>query len=220
VHAPVAVRASGGEADGTRFDRGAQDRGHGVDVVGVRVSVLAFAHHVGAQRGVRHHRADVERARHACQGVEILGERLPVPLDALVQRGAGDVLDAFHELDEVLVRVGPHRREADAAVPQDRGGHAVPTRRREVRIPGGLTVEVRVHVDETGRDQQAVGVELAPPGAVDASHLDDDAVGDRDVGRHRGRAGAVDDGAATDHEVVHQDFLSCAINRAGSRRTS
>ena len=32
--------------------------------------------------------------------VEVFGEGLPFPLDPLVQRGAGDVLDALHELDE------------------------------------------------------------------------------------------------------------------------
>ena len=134
---------------------------HRVDVVAGGVVVRALTHHVGAQRGVRHVRADVERARHALERVEVLGERLPVPLDALVERGAGDVLDALHQLDELLRAVGAHRREADAAVPEDRGGHAVPARRREVRVPGGLAVEVGVHVDEPGRDEQTVGVELA-----------------------------------------------------------
>ena len=32
--------------------------------------------------------------------VEVLGKALPLPLDALVQRGARDVLDALHELDQ------------------------------------------------------------------------------------------------------------------------
>ncbi len=139
----------------------------------VGVAVRALAHHVGAQRGVGHLRADVERARHALERVEVLGEGLPVPLDAFGQRGAGDVLDALHQLDEPLVRVGAHGREADAAVAEDGGGDAVPARRREVRVPGGLAVEVGVHVDEPGRDEQTVGVELAPGAAVDPADLDD-----------------------------------------------
>ena len=85
---------------------------------------------------------------HPLERVEVLGEGLPVPLDALGERGAGDVLDALHQLDEPLVPVGARRREADAAVAEDGGGHAVPARRREVRVPGGLAVEVGVHVDE------------------------------------------------------------------------
>ena len=63
---------------------------------------------------------------------------------------------------EPFVAVGPHRREADAAVAEDRGGDAVPARRREVRVPGGLPVEVGVDVDEAGGDHQPVGVERAP----------------------------------------------------------
>ena len=57
--------------------------------------------------------------------VEVLGERLPLPLDALVQRGAGDVLDALHQLDEPVLLAGPHRGEADAAVADHDGGDAV-----------------------------------------------------------------------------------------------
>ena len=95
----------------------------------------------------------------AVERVEVLGERLPLPLDAGGERGAGDVLDAFHQADQPVVPVGLHRREADAAVAHDDRGDAVPARRREQRVPGDLAVEVRVHVDEAGRDEQAVGVD-------------------------------------------------------------
>ncbi len=180
-------------------------------IVAGGVVVRTLTHHVGAQRGVRHVRADVERARHALERVEVLGERLPVPLDALVERGAGDVLDALHELDQLLAAVGAHRREADAAVPEECGRHAVPARRREVRVPGGLTVEVRVHVDEPGRDERTVGIELAAGESADAADLHDDAILDRDVGSSRRRAGAVDHGAAPDDEVVHQSSSALVL---------
>ena len=49
---------------------------------------------------------------------------------------------------------GPHRREADAAVAHDDRRHAVPAGRRQDRIPGRLTVVVRVHVDPARRDDQ------------------------------------------------------------------
>ena len=170
--------------------------------------VRALAHHVRAHRRVRHVRPDVDRARHALERVEVLGERLPVPVDPLGERGAGDVLDAFHQLDEPLVAVRAHRREADAAVAEDRGGHAVPARRREVRVPGGLAVEVRVHVDEAGRDEQPVGVDgragrARRPGRPRRSRR-------RRPRRRpcaRRRAGAVDDGPASDHEIVHGVIL-------------
>jgi hypothetical protein len=38
---------------------------------------------------------DVDRARQLLERVQILGEALPVPRDALGERGAGDVLDAL-----------------------------------------------------------------------------------------------------------------------------
>ena len=47
----------------------------------------------------------IENSRRV-ERVEVLGEGLPAPLDALVQRGAGDVLDAFHDLDQPLLPPG------------------------------------------------------------------------------------------------------------------
>ena len=180
------------------------DRVHGLELAGVGVFVGAPAHHVRAHRRVRNVRTDVDRARCPVEGVEVLGKRLPVPRDPLGERAAGDVLDAFHELDEPLVPVGARRREADAAVPEDGRGHAVPARRCQVRVPGRLPVEVGVHVDEPRRDQQPVGVDDASRAIVGASHVDDHAALDRYVGRRCGRAGAVDDGATPDQQVVHR----------------
>ena len=84
----------------------------------------------------------------AVERVEELGEGLPGPRQALVQRGAGDVLDALHQLDEALVVGRADRREADAAVAGDDRGDAVPRRRAEPVVPGGLAVVVHVDVDE------------------------------------------------------------------------
>ena len=50
--------------------------------------------------GVRYLGGDIESPGRGLQSIEVLGERVPLPVDALVQRGAGDVLDTFHELDE------------------------------------------------------------------------------------------------------------------------
>ena len=88
----------------------------------------ALAHHVRAHRAVRHLRADVEHLRRAVDRVEVLGEVLPLPLDAFGERGAGNVLDAFHQADQPVVLVGFRRREADAAVADHDGGDAVPAR--------------------------------------------------------------------------------------------
>src|SRR5262245_33980726 len=71
-----------------------------------------------------------------------------LPARAGCERGAGDVLDAFHQADQPLVAVGSRRREADAAVAEDERRDAVPRRRRELGVPRRLRVVVRVDVDE------------------------------------------------------------------------
>ena len=78
-----------------------------------------------------------------------------------MQRRAGDVLDALHQLDQPLVVGRAHRREADAAVAHHDRGHAMPARRCQLDVPRRLAVVVGVDVDEAGRDEGAVGVELA-----------------------------------------------------------
>ncbi len=106
------------------------------DLVGVGLALVgALAHHVGAQGGVRHLGGDVDGTRRLVERVEVLGEALPVPVDALVQRGAGDVLHALHQLDQEVLGAGAHRREADAAVAHDDGGDAVPARRGDAPGP-------------------------------------------------------------------------------------
>ena len=75
---------------------------------------------------------------------------------------------------------------------------------REHRVPGDLAVEVGVDVDEAGRDEQPVGVDLLaarrrrprPTSVTTPSSMATSAV--RRVG-----PGAVDDRAATDHQIVH-----------------
>ena len=163
----------------------------------------ARTHHVRAHRRVRDVRADVDHAAAAVERVEVLGERLPLPVDALPERGAGDVLDALHELDELLLAARVHRREPDAAVARHDRGDAVPARRGQLRVPGRLTVVVRVHVDEAGGDEQPVGVDRPARRAVDPAHLGDAAVGDRDVAGERRAAEPVDDRPTAYHEIVH-----------------
>ena len=119
----------------------------------------AITHHVRTHRAVRYLRADIEQSRRLIEEVEVLGEGLPSPPHALRERGAGDVLDALHQFDEPLAFAGPHWCEPDTAVTHDHGGDAVPARRREVRVPGDLTVVVRVDVDEAGCHEMTGGVD-------------------------------------------------------------
>ena len=136
--------------------------GHRRDVVGRRRLAVGatLAHHVQAHRAVGHLGAEVEVAGRAVEIVEVLGERLPRPRQALVEGGAGDVLDALHQLDEALVVGGTDRGEADAAVAHHHRRDAVPAGRGELVVPRRLAVVVGVDVDEPRRDEGAVGVDL------------------------------------------------------------
>ena len=118
------------------------------------------------------------------------------------ERGAGNVLDAFHQLDQALAVLDLHRREADAAIAHHRRGDAVPARGLQARIPGRLAVIVGVDVDEARRDQQALGVDLLGALARHLADRGDLAVLDRDVGLARAAARAVGHRAAADDQIV------------------
>jgi hypothetical protein len=62
-----------------------------------------------------------------------------------------------------------------------------------------------VNVDETGRHQQAIGVQHLSRGTGDATDLDDAPVGDGDIPGARRPTGAVDDGTRADQQVIHCD---------------
>ena len=127
---------------------------------------------------------------------EVLAVRLPVPRQAVEDRSPGDVLDALHHLGEVRSVPGRHGANVTPQLPSTTLVTPCQHDGRRQRVPRQLGVEVRVDVDEAGRDDAARGVDLAA--AVRRRLLDgDDAIaGDRDVGRRRRRAGAVDDRAA------------------------
>ena len=186
--AAVVERARCGEAEGAGAHGVARQIGHRRDVVGCRrlTCRAALAHHVQAERAVGDLGAEVDVAGPLVEVVEVLGEGLPRPRQAFVQRRAGDVLDALHQLDQPLVIGRADGGEADAAVAHHDRGDAVPARRRQLDVPRRLAVVVGVDVDEPGRDEGAVGVELAAAAPVDVADGGDDAVVDGDVGRaHR-----------------------------------
>ena len=162
----VVGRARRGEPERAGGHAVAHDAAHRRDVVGGGGLALRapLPHHVEAHRAVRHLRADVDVEVALAEEVEVLGEALPPPGQALVEGGAGDVLDTLHELDEAVAVLGPARREPDAAVPHHHRRDAVPRRRHDAVVPGDLAVVVGVDVDEAGHHHGAVGVDH--PGGV------------------------------------------------------
>ena len=136
---------------------------HRRDVVlgGRRVVQAALAHGVVADGAVADHPADVRTLGEATHGAEVLAVGDPVPRQTAEDGVPGDVLDALHQLGQVRAVLGAAGRERDAAVAHDHAGHAVPAARRADRIPCQLSVQVRVGVDETGRHDPAVSLDLA-----------------------------------------------------------
>ena len=101
---------------------------HALDVflVGVFQVQRAVAHHIDSHRGVRQQGAEVDVVFATLQGGQILGERLPAPIQAFVQARAGQVLDAFHQRDNRVLGVLADRGETDAAIAHHHGRDAVP----------------------------------------------------------------------------------------------
>ncbi len=123
----VVQRARGGEPECAGADPFRRDAAHLRDLLGRRGLAIctALSHHEQAQRPVAHLRGEVDVVRTALERVEVVGDALPVPGQAFVQRGAGDVLHALHELDELRVVGGVDRSEPDAAVAHHDRRHAM-----------------------------------------------------------------------------------------------
>ena len=51
-------------------------------------------------------------AGHAVERIEEVREALPFPVQPFMQRGAGNVLDRFHQVDQPAAMLPAHRREA------------------------------------------------------------------------------------------------------------
>jgi hypothetical protein len=209
------------EADRAGRERLRDECAHRRDL---RVRRLALrrllAHDVESHRRVADERADVDRGAAALDRDEELREALERPVRAdpgpeRVERHALDLLERAEH--EVAVR-GARRRDAEPAVPHHDRRDAVPRRDREHPVPEDLGVVVRVDVDEAGRDHRAVGVHDTLRTTGHLAERRDAAGTDADVAAPCGCAGAVDERAAADEEVVvlgHESLLT----RPGGRAT-
>ena len=199
----VVERARGREAERAGAQAFGRELGHAPAILlGRRLAVgAALAHHIDAQRGVRHLGGDVDVVAAGGDRIEEVREAVPVPRQAFGQHDLGDVLHALHQVDQHVVLVGVAGREADAAIAEQHGGDAVPGRGRQPVAPGHLRIVVGVDVDEARRDQLAARVDLLGALGDVSADRGDLAVGDGEVGFVGIAAGAIDDGAVADHEA-------------------
>ena len=216
VDRAMLAQAGRREADGTGSQRRLYLATHGRDVRPARLlGVGPFSHDETAQRGMADVAREVDPFFERVDGIEIVGVRAPGPRHSHQHVLAGDVLGPFDAPDgEVLV--GRRRRgDGEAAVPHDGRGDAVERRGIPERIPEDLGVEVRVAVDESRRHEEARGIDLLVTSLLDAPDGGHPPARDPHVGTGARGAGAVDDGAAPDHQVVgHRSPPICCGNSA------
>ncbi len=203
--AHVVARRGGGEAERARLHRLPEEPPHGRDLVpGGRPLERGLAHHVVPQGGERHEARDVDAEPATIHRVEVLAVALPLPVDARLHDVVGNGLDVDQVLHQDLARLGLHRRHAHPAVAHDDGGHPVPRRAGDERVPGELGVVVRVGVHEARRQDEAVGVDH-PRRSLTIRRSDgpDEPVLDPAVAHEARRARSVADPRVPDQKVEH-----------------
>ena len=182
---------------------------HGRHFVAARRAIV-YAHRCDAYGHVTDELGDVEpERRHA---IHVLGERAPLPGQSAVEEAdeVGELLHVFHR----------QRRRREAAVAGDLQRHALARLLRAVRIHGQVEVVVRVHVDEAGTDDAAIGLhDVARPATREIADLDDTPCADCDVGAPLGRTGSVDHPAAGD-EVVQAQSGTAKRSRGANVRVA
>ena len=214
VLGPVQDRAGGRRPHRPGADRLAHERAHLRDLLcSCHVVGPALTQDVGAQRAVRDEARDVEDAWGPLDLVQVLAEGFPIPVDALGQGGARDVLDALHEPDQPLAVGGSCGREPDPAVSGDHRGHTVPTRGGDLGVPGHLAVVVGVDVHPPRRDEQSAGVHDAASPPIDVPDGGDDAALQGDVGLAERPAGAIGNRSPLDDQVVHAAQHCSSVRR-------
>ena len=185
------------------------DPRHLVELVGCYPVGAPLAHHIGAERRVRHVGADVHGVAPAREGIQVFGKALPVPAQAFGQGRAGNVFHAFHQLDQPSWSSGSDRGEADAAIADDDRGHAMDRGRRQHAVPDGLAVVVGMDVHEAGRDQSGPRRRSLDARARRSCRSRRSCRHDGHVADEGARAGAVDDPSTAHNEVEHASPRRC-----------
>ncbi len=203
VGGEVVGAARRGQADGPGVQGVAQLALHGRQVVGRRrLLERPRAHDERAQRRVADVRRVVDRLGQSVDRVEVAAVAVPRPRDAGGHGLAGDVLGALQVAHDELALRRRCGRQREAAVAHHHAGDAVVARAAADRVPEHLGVHVRVAVDEAGRDDEAVGVDLTLALLVDPADGGDGAAVDADIGAIARQPRTIDDRSAAHDEVV------------------
>ena len=165
-----------------------------------------LAHHPHPDRAVPDQRRDID-AQSRLQRPQVVVERLPCPVDPVLERRHRQVFDLPEHAAEPIPLLLAQRRERQRAVPGHDRRDPVLQRRARLPVPAQLRVVVRVRVDEAGRGGVAVGVDLARAALGHAAHAGDPPAANADLPPIAGHPrSVVDVGVADDevHLVVHR----------------
>src|SRR5262249_40368085 len=111
--------------------------------------------------------------------------------------------DAHETLDHGLAVLGLRRRQAQTTVADHDSSDTVKARRGSQRIPKQLSVEMRVRINKTRRQGQAIHIERSSCTAVYPSDLNDFSARDGDLAVETRHTRAVINSSAFKHEIVH-----------------
>jgi hypothetical protein len=118
-----------------------------------------------------------------------------------------DINASLADLYEVKSDGSPGK--AEPAVADHGGRDPVPARQGAVGIPEQLRVVVRVQVDETRSDDEAVGIQhLRARVGIDMADLRDDAGSNADIRPVAGNPRSIDDGSLLDDDIEFRQRIS------------
>ena len=215
----VVHRARGGKADAACLHCFLGEATHGGQLLGGgRLGESAFAHHIGAQRGVADVAGVVDAFGQGVDGVQELREGLPAPIDAGQHGFAGDVFGAFeiakHEVRVLLAARG----DGETAVAHHYARHAVVAGTGAELIPEDLRIHVRVAIDEAWRHNVPLGIHRALGTIAQAPDGGDFAIPHAYVRLETRAPGTVHHRAVLDDQIEAHAFPSnesdtCSVSR-------
>ena len=168
---------------------------------------MAFAHHHLAHLPTAHVGGDIHRHPLALEARKIFAQRCPVTGQSVLR--------------QIISRTG-RNRPGGLASPQDFGGHTLTDLALRIAVDQQGKIRVAVQVDETGSDNQALGVDHAARRGIDQpSHVSDLAVLDGHAPLNPRASTAINDVAVNDQQVELRFFrprLADRRNRDGRER--
>ena len=175
------VTLTGAVVDGTRAGESNRTSRHGLTgQVAHRPDVLwccgftiqcTLSHHIHAQRCVWDLNANVHIKLTLIDVVHIFRKTLPGPLEAFIQYNARNVLDSFHQLNDLLPVTWAHWRKSYAAVSGDDCCDAMVAGRCHAACPGCLAVVMGMDIDKPRCHQCAVSIDGSSSPGIDATNF-------------------------------------------------